>query len=116
MINKPVDKTRRMLEDPVLPLLLRMSGPAVFSMLTVSLYNIVDSLFVSAVSELAMRAISIVAPVHMLMIAFGVGTSVGVNSYVARSLGSDDKESANAAATHGLVWSCRLSIGVCLFW
>ncbi|NLC41059.1 MAG: MATE family efflux transporter [Clostridiaceae bacterium] len=94
-----------MLEDPVLPLLLRMSGPAVFSMLTVSLYNIVDSLFVSAVSELGMRAISIVAPVHMLMIAFGVGTSVGVNSYVARSLGSEDQESASAAATHGLVLS-----------
>ncbi|NLC26752.1 MAG: MATE family efflux transporter [Fastidiosipila sp.] len=117
MINKSADKTRRMLEDPVLPLLLRMSGPAVFSMLTVSLYNIVDSLFVSAVSELAMRAISIVAPVHMLMIAFGVGTSVGVNSYVARSLGSDDKESANAAATHGLVlsfvnWGLFVLVGI----
>lgn len=108
-----------MLEEPVLPLLLRMSGPAVFSMLVMSLYNIVDSLFVSAVSELAMRAVSIVSPVHMLMIAFGVGTSVGVNSYVARSLGADDKESANAAASHGLIlafvnWGLFVLVGIFL--
>ena len=106
-----------MLEAPVLPLLLRMSGPAVFSMLIMSLYNIVDSLFVSAVSELALRAVSIIFPVHMLMIAFAVGTSVGVNSYVARSLGSEDQESADAAASHGFMlsffnWSLFVIVGI----
>ncbi|NLA70832.1 MAG: MATE family efflux transporter [Clostridiaceae bacterium] len=117
MTKKPIDKTRRMLEAPVLPLLLRMSGPAVFSMLIMSLYNIVDSLFVSAVSELALRAVSIIFPVHMLMIAFAVGTSVGVNSYVARSLGSEDQESADAAASHGFMlsffnWSLFVIVGI----
>ena len=92
-----------MLDAPVLPLLLRMSGPAIFSMLIVSLYHIVDSLFVSAVSEPALRAVSIVSPVQMLMIAFAVGTSVGVNAYVARSLGAEDQVAADAAASHGFM-------------
>ncbi|HZK29462.1 MAG TPA: MATE family efflux transporter [Clostridia bacterium] len=105
MTKKPIDKTKRMLEAPVLPLLIRMSGPAVFSMLIMSLYNIVDSLFVSAVSELALRAVSIIFPIHLLMIAFAVGTSIGVNSYVARSLGAEDQESADAAASHGFILS-----------
>ncbi len=103
--NEQMDKTKRMVEAPVLPLLLRMSGPAVFSMLIVSLYNIVDSLFVAELSEMALRSVSIIFPIQMLMIAFAVGTSVGVNSYVARRLGADDLESASEAATHGLVLS-----------
>ena len=94
-----------MVEAPVLPLLLRMSGPAVFSMLIMSLYNVVDSLFVSAVSEEALRAVSIIFPVNTLMIAFAVGTSTGVNSFVARRLGAQDRETASIAARHGLVLS-----------
>jgi len=82
-----------------------MSGPAMFSMLIMSLYNIVDSLFVSAISEIALRSVSIIFPVQQLMVAFAVGTSVGVNSYVARRLGAEDPETASAAASHGLALS-----------
>jgi putative MATE family efflux protein len=103
--DKQIDKTRRMAEAKVFPLLIRMSGPAMFSMLIMSLYNIVDSLFVSAVSEIALRSVSIIFPVQQLMIAFAVGTSVGVNSYVARRLGAEDPETASAAASHGLALS-----------
>ena len=94
-----------MAEAPILPLLLRMSGPAIFSMLIMALYNIVDSLFVAAISELALRAVSIIFPVQSLMVAFAVGTSVGVNSFVARRLGAEDVETASLAASHGLALS-----------
>jgi putative MATE family efflux protein len=105
MSKQPVDKTTRMGNAPILPLLLKMSGPAVLSMLIASMYNIVDSIFVSMVAEEAMRAVSIIFPVAQLMVAFGVGTSVGVNSYVARSLGAGNERSASKAATHGFVLS-----------
>ena len=94
-----------MAEAKVFPLLVRMSGPAMFSMLIMSLYNIVDSLFVSSISEIALRSVSIIFPVQQLMVAFAVGTSVGVNSYVARRLGAEDPETAGSAASHGLVLS-----------
>ena len=94
-----------MAEAKVFPLLVRMSGPAMFSMLIMSLYNIVDSLFVSSISAIALRSVSITFPVQRLMVAFAVGTSVGVNSYAARRLGAEDPEAAGSAASHGLVLS-----------
>ena len=52
-----------MKEKPVLPLILSMALPMVISMLVNALYNIVDSYFVSQISEDAMTALSLVYPV-----------------------------------------------------
>ena len=98
---------------PVLPLIIKMSLPAMLSMFIQSLYNIVDSFFVSKISEEALRATSLSFPVQILIIALAVGTGVGVNSFVARSLGADRKEDANSAVAHGMVlalmsWSILL--------
>lgn len=58
-----------------------------FSMLVQALYNIVDSYFVSQVSEKGLAAISLAFPIQNLLIAFGVGTAVGVTSLISRRLG-----------------------------
>lgn len=89
--------------EPVLPLILKMSIPAMFSMLIQSLYNVVDSFFVAQISEEALTAVSLANPAQMLMISFAVGTAVGVNSLVARRLGQQNQQEADAAATHGVV-------------
>lgn len=91
--------------EPILGLLLKMAAPAVLSMLIQSLYNIVDSLFVSRISEEALRAVTIVFPVQQMVGAVSIGTAIGVSSYVARRLGARDNEVAGAAATHGMVLS-----------
>ena len=65
---------------PVLPLIFSMAIPAMISMLIYSLYNIVDSYFVSLISEKALRAVSIIFPVQILIISLGVGLGVGTNS------------------------------------
>lgn len=52
-----------MKEKPVLPLMLSMALPMVLSMMVNSLYNIIDSFFVSQISEEAMTALSLVYPV-----------------------------------------------------
>lgn len=88
---------------PVLPLIIKMSLPAMLSMFIQSLYNIVDSFFVAKISEEALRATSLSFPIQILIIALAVGTGVGVNSFVARSLGANKKENANSAVAHGLV-------------
>jgi putative MATE family efflux protein len=88
---------------PMLKLIISMSLPAMFSMLIQSLYNIVDSIFVSQLGEEALTALSLAFPVQILMIAVAVGTSIGVNSLVARRLGEGRRDDANSAATHGLV-------------
>ena len=63
------------------------SLPMMISMLVLSLYNIVDSIFVGMLSENALAAVSLAFPVQILVIAVGSGTGVGVNAILSRSLG-----------------------------
>lgn len=90
---------------PIVPLLLSMSLPAILSMTIQALYNVVDSIYVSRISQEALSAISIANPLQMLMISICVGTAVGVNSLVARRLGEGRRDEACHAATNGLILS-----------
>lgn len=72
---------------PVNKLLLTMSLPMVISMLIQALYNVVDSIFVAQIGETALTAVSLAFPIQNLIIAIAVGTGVGVNALLSRSLG-----------------------------
>lgn len=87
---------------PVNKLIISMSLPIMISMLVQALYNIVDSVFVARISENALTAVSMAFPIQNLMIAVGVGTAVGMNALLARSLGERDFEKVNKVAENGL--------------
>ena len=87
---------------PVGKLLFNMSIPMVISMLVQALYNVVDSYFVAKYSNDALNAVSLAYPIQMLMIAVSVGTSVGMNSYIARKLGAGEVDKANKGASNGI--------------
>nr|WP_321026889.1 MATE family efflux transporter [Clostridium neonatale] len=88
---------------PIFPLLISMSVPTMISMLIQSMYNIVDSIFVSQISENALTAVSLVFPLQNIVSAVAIGFGVGINSCMARSLGAMNNEDVNKAATHGMV-------------
>lgn len=103
---------------PIGRLIISMSWPAILSMLIQALYNIVDSMFVSMISEEALAAVTYIFPVQMLLIAIGVGTGVGINSLISRRLGAKRFEEANMAASHGyrisfFNWIGFAVLGVC---
>ena len=83
---------------PVNKLLLSMSIPMMISMLVQALYNIVDSIFVSQISEDAFTAVSLVFPIQNLMIAVGVGVGVGMNALISKSLGQQNYKRADKLA------------------
>ena len=83
-------------------LLMRMSLPMMLSMLVQALYNVVDSIFVARYSEAALTAVSLAYPLQNLIIAFAVGTGVGVNSILARRLGEKNYTDADNAANTGV--------------
>ncbi len=87
---------------PVGKLLISMSLPMMISMLVQALYNIVDSIFVARVGEYAVRAVSLAFPAQTLMIAVAVGTAVGINALLSRTLGEQDFEKANEVAVNGV--------------
>lgn len=88
---------------PVPKLLISMAIPLMFSLLIQSLYNIVDGIFVARLSEKALTATSLAYPVQLLMVAIGVGTSVGLNAYLSCSVGEKDKEKSSHIATTGMI-------------
>ncbi|WP_243111075.1 MATE family efflux transporter [Acutalibacter sp. 1XD8-33] len=94
----------------MLPLIFSMALPAMFSMLVQALYNIVDSYFVSQVSEKALAAVSLAFPIQNLLIAFAVGTAVGVTSLISRRLGQGRRKEAGAAAVHGILLGIATSL------
>lgn len=87
---------------PISKLIWNMSLPIIASMLVQALYNIVDSVFVSRVSEQALTAVSLAFPAQNLMIGLATGTAVGVNALMGRALGAGLRERADKVANNGV--------------
>ena len=103
MSNKAL-QSDKMRNTSIGKLLISMSLPAIFSMLVQSLYNIVDSLFLTNyVGNEAFSAVSVVFPITMFVTAVAIGIGVGANAYIARKLGEGNQQNANKAAKSALI-------------
>lgn len=94
-------KMNKMGTVPVKKLILSMGIPMIVSMVFQAVYNIVDSAFVSNMKsdgEAALNALTLAFPVQMLMIAFSIGTGVGANALLSKSLGQRENEKVNKTA------------------
>ena len=100
--SAPVLGENKMGVMPIGKLLYNMALPMIISMMVQALYNVVDSVYVSQVSESAVTALSLAFPVQNMQIGFGVGIAVGVNSLLSKSLGEKNQEAANYAAGNGI--------------
>lgn len=89
-------------EMPEGKLLLTLAVPMMLSMLVQALYNIVDSIYVSRVSEDCLTALSLVFPAQNIMIGLATGTGVGVSTLISRALGRDDPRQASKVAGNAL--------------
>ena len=115
--NKEENRERNKMKDmPVGKLMIQMGIPMILSMALQAVYNIVDSAFVGNMkvgSEAALNALTLVFPVQMLMVALGIGTGVGTNAFIARTLGQGDKERAAKVAGNSLFLGAVIYV-VCL--
>lgn len=82
-------------------LIIKMSLPAMLSMIVQALYNVVDSMFVAKISEQALTALSIAFPIQLIIVSIFVGLGVGINSFMSRKLGEENKNDAINTAEHG---------------
>lgn len=80
------------------------------SMITLTLYNLVDTFWVSKLGYRAIAALTIVLPYHVLIIAVGVGTGIGIGALTSRRFGERNIEATNHAA--GQVFSLAVFYGV----
>lgn len=88
---------------PVWSLLMTMALPVVLSTAVQSLYNVVDGIFVSQISEDAMAAITFANPLVTILIAVGSGIAVGMNTMLSHSLGEKNQQRVNDSAS-AAIW------------
>ena len=109
-------ESNKMKDMPVNKLMVQMGIPMILSMALQAVYNIVDSAFVGNMrvgSEAALNALTLVFPVQMLMVAVGIGTGVGTNALLARTLGQGNNKKAAKVAGNSLFLGVIIYV-VCL--
>lgn len=112
--------------EPISRVMLTMGIPMILSMMLQACYNIVDSMFVARMpdangiahcGEYAVNALTLAFPVQMLIVAFGIGTGVGVNALLAKSLGQNNREKVARTAGNGvalalIIYVCFVIFGI----
>ena len=101
-----MEANNKMAEMPVQKLMLNMGVPMILSMMLQAAYNIVDSAFVANMpgdGEAALNALTLAFPVQMLMVAVAIGTGVGTNALLARTLGQGKRDKASRVAGNGVL-------------
>ena len=86
----------------VVKLLLKLSPPVMLALLIQSIYNIVDSFFISRYSAAGLTALSIIFPIQLLMTALATGTGTGINILVSRMDGTGETKSQTDIVKSGL--------------
>ena len=93
-----MDHLKKLGTQPVGQLLWNMSLPACAGLMSIMLYNVVDTIFVGRFAgSLAIAGVSIVIPVLSLLPTFGMAIGVGAGSVISRALGAQDHPQAHKA-------------------
>ena len=117
-MSKSVVKGSKMATMPVNKLMINMGVPMIISMMLQAVYNIVDSAFVAnmeGTGEIALNALTLAFPVQMLMVAITIGTGVGVNALLAKSMGQGDMDRASKTVGNGVFLMAVIYVAFLLF-
>lgn len=92
-------------------LLFKQALPAIIGLLMMSLYNVVDAIFIGqSVGTLGIAALTIAFPMQMLVISIAQTIGIGTASVISHSLGA--KDNATAERTLGNFLSLNIIIGI----
>ena len=105
------NRTQSVLDDDRIGrLLLKLSLPAFFGMFVITLYNVVDTIFIGHyVGSLGIAGLSIVFPVQMLSMGIGMMTGMGGASLISRLIGADNVPRAEHALGNAITSTVVLS-------
>ena len=107
-IEAPAINTLDLLEGGILPSLLKLSYPIIIAMSFITIFNVVDTFYVSRLGNDAITAMGLTFPIYMFLISIGAGLTIGVSSAVARALGAGDREFAAETGKQGVA----LAVGI----
>ena len=94
-------------------LLLKLSLPTFFGFFVMTLYNVVDTIFIGHyIGPLGIAGLSIVFPLQMLSVGIGEMTGMGGASLISRSIGAGDIAKAERTLGNALTANIVLSVAL----
>ena len=100
-----MEKSNEMETANIKKLAIKVSLPMVMSMISIALYGIVDTIFVSNISENALESVSLSIPFQSIITSIGLGIGIGINSVLAKSLGEKNTEKSNKIVGYGIIFT-----------
>ncbi len=101
--------------EPINTLLRKQSIPSGIGILMLSIYGIVDTIFVgNYIGQLGIAAITVVIPITFLISSVGMGIGIGGASIISRALGADNPSKANKTLGNQLTATISLGILFCI--
>ena len=98
-------------DDGIYSLFIRIAIPSSIGTIFQNLYSIVDSIFAGQmISDLALAAIGQIFPIYFVIIALGVGLSIGTTSLIANSIGENNLENSGKVFSQSFILSIIASI------
>ncbi len=89
--------------------MIKLALPMMLGMSIQTLYNLVDTFWVSGLGADALAAVGFVFPFFFVIIALSNGLGIGAGSAISRRLGSSDKKGADNVAVHSMILMILLS-------
>lgn len=110
-MNQKSDSREIALREEKIPkLIMKMSSPAIVAMMVMSIYNVVDALFMGMLGTEALGAATIGYPYFMLLTALGLMFGMGGASYQSRLLGERRMDMAEKTVATVFISSAILGI------
>ena len=108
-------RTRRLLEAPIVPTLLRLAAPNVLVMVAQAAVGLIETYFVGKLGLDALAGMALVFPIVMLMQMTSAGAmGGGIASAIARAIGAGRRADADALVLHAMVIALGFGIAFSL--
>ena len=109
-VTKDANRTyRKMTEEAVAPLVVKLGVPTMLSMLVTALYSTASTYYVSYLGTSAVGAMGVVFALQTIIQAIGIMIGQGCAAQTSRLLGARDYPKANTLASSGLFLSLLFS-------
>jgi putative MATE family efflux protein len=91
--------------------IIKLAIPMIIAMSAMTIYNLVDAIWVSGLGEGALAAVGLFLPFLFIVMSLSTGLGVGGGSAISRRIGARDREGADNVAIHTLI--IMLLMAVC---
>lgn len=99
-------RRQKILSEPLLPLIVKMSVPTIVGMLIMVIYNLTDTFFVGLLNDKSMTAaIGVVFSFVSIIQAIGFWFGYGSGNIMSKKIGEQDEEEAIIISSIGIVFS-----------